>query len=174
MNDLSLELGEELADIGCALCAGGHKSAYGFIYKDVNAYGLYFATLNVGHGKSCVGLTLSLGKWWDEDAVDERSWVFISVWPEADEYHMGLRDPHLSRHFNFAALGKPLDWEAALLSPLRADFFEVTDYVIANDPAVASYLDTGVVDVLRWQQAQREQQSKALSIPNGTCPVFGN
>jgi hypothetical protein len=44
---------------------------------------------------------------------------------------------------------------------LRADFFEVTDYVIANDPAVASYLDTGVVDVLRWQQVQREQQSKA-------------
>src|SRR5215469_13862182 len=65
-------------------------------------------------------------------------------------------------HVTFAALGKPLDWEAALLSPLRADFFEVTDYVIANDPAVASYLDTGVVDVLRWQQVQREQQSKVL------------
>lgn len=146
MSDLSLELGEELVDIGCAFCADGHKSAYGFVYKAVDAYGVYFATLNEEHGKSCVGLTLSLGKWWDEDAVDERCWVFISVWPEADEYRLSLQEPHLSLHFNLAALGKPLDREAALLSPLRADFFEVTDYVIANDPAVASYLDTGVVD----------------------------
>jgi len=49
---------------------------------------------------------------------------------------MGLKDPKLSRHCNYAALGKPLDREAALASPLRADFFEVVEYVIANDPAV--------------------------------------
>jgi hypothetical protein len=70
---------------------------------------------------------------------------------------MGLKDTQLSHHSRYAALGKPLDREAALLSPLKGDFFEVADYIVANDPAVSSYLDTGVVEVLRWQRVQRQQ-----------------
>lgn len=149
MSELNIELGEKLADIGCKECGGSHKSAFGFVYKNDDAYGLYFATLHIAHTRPSVGLTLSLGKWWDDEAVDERCWVFISIWPEADEYRMGLQDPNLSRHFNYAALGKPLDREAALNSSLRSDFFEVADYVTTNDPAVSSYLDTGIVDVPR-------------------------
>jgi hypothetical protein len=157
MGKLSLELGEELRDIGCESCGGRHKSACGFIYRNDDAYGLYFAALHVGHPTPSVGLTLSLGKWWDDDAVDERCWVFVSIWPEADEYRMGLKDPRLSQHFKQAALGKPLERETALSSPLKGDFFEVADYIIANDPAVSSYLDSGVVDVVLWQQVQRQQ-----------------
>jgi hypothetical protein len=159
MSELSIELGE-VADIGCEECEGNHKSSCGFVYKNDDAYGAYFASLYVGHAKPHVGLTLSLGKWWDDEAIDERCWVFISIWPEAKEYRMGLKDPKLSRHYNFADLGKPLDREAALASSMRADFFEVTDCVIANDPAIRSYLDTGIVDLPRWQKAHQEQ-SKA-------------
>ncbi len=73
---------------------------------------------------------------------------------------MGLKDPKLSRHHNYTDLGKPLDRETALASPLRTDFFDAADRVIANDPAVTSYLDTGIIDLQRWQKAQQEQ-SKA-------------
>jgi hypothetical protein len=157
VGNLNLELGEQLADIGCEECGGSHKSAYGFVYKNDDAFGLYFATLHVGHSSPSVGLTLSLGKWWDDDAVDERCWVFIYIWPETDEYRMTLNDPRRSHHLKYSALGRPLDREAALLSPLKDEFFEVADYVIANDPAIASYLDTGVVDEPRWQQIQKQQ-----------------
>ena len=160
MSKLRLELGEQLADIDCQECGGTHKSAYGFIYKDDDAYGLYFATLHVGHAQPSVGLTLSLGKWWDDNAVDERCWVFMTIWSDANEYRMGLRDPHLSHHFNYSALGKPLDREAALISPLRDDFFHVADVIVEKDPAVESYLDAGVIDVARWQEAQKQQPSE--------------
>ena len=113
MGVLTLELGEE-SDIGCEQCGGTHKSAYGF----------YFARLRTGQAEPSVGPTLSLGQWWDDDAVDERSWIFLRVWTDDDAYPMGLLDPTLSHHRNYKALANPLDREAALQSPLRDDFFK--------------------------------------------------
>lgn len=123
MATLSLELGQQLSDIGCEQCGGTHKSAYGFVYRSGDAFGLYFATLHTGHAEPSVG-TLSVGKWWDDEAVDERNWVFLRVWSEANEYRMGLLDPTLSQHRNYKALGNPLDREAALGSVLRMTFLK--------------------------------------------------
>ena len=52
MSELSIELGEELSTIGCDECGGDHKSAYGFICKNEDAYGVYFASLFVGAYKA--------------------------------------------------------------------------------------------------------------------------
>jgi hypothetical protein len=89
-----------------------------------------------------------VGKWWDNDAVDERFWVFLRVWQEENEYRMGLLDPTLSHHRNYKALGNGLDREAALANPLRDEFFRIADFIVDNDPAVMSYLDTGIVDIV--------------------------
>jgi hypothetical protein len=51
----------------------------GFIKKDDDAYSVYFATLHIGHSDIMVGLTVSIGKWWDDNAVDERHWIFLTV-----------------------------------------------------------------------------------------------
>ena len=157
MSNLGVELGEELSDIECTECGGTHKSAYGFVYKDGDAFGVYFATLHTGHAEPSVGLTLSMGKWWDDDAIEERSWIFLRIRVEDDEYRMRLLDPALSHHRNYEALGRPLKREMALDSPLLEEFFRVADYIVENDPAVTSYLDTGTVDVVRWQE-KRDQQ----------------
>jgi len=152
-----LELGEQLADIGCEQCGGTHKSAYGFVYRAGDAYGVYFATLHTGHVEPSVGLTLSIGKWWNDDAVDERAWVFLQVWMQENEYRMRLLDPNLSHPRNHKALGNPLSRDAAPQGALRNDFFEGADFIVENDPVVTSYLDTGVVDIARWQEKRDRQ-----------------
>ncbi len=157
MSNLRIELGERIAEIGCNYCGGKHKSAYGFVYNNDEAYGLYFATLHTGHEEPSVGLTLSIGKWWDDDAVDERAWVFFQVWPTEDSFNMKVLDPDLSQHYENKSLGKPLTREAALRSPIRSQFFQVADYVIENDPAVNSYLETGEVDEKKWHAAKDTQ-----------------
>src|SRR5439155_17246883 len=65
--------------------------------------------------------------------------------------------PALSHHRNYKALGSPLNREAALENPLRDDFFGVADFIVENNPAVMSYLDTGAGDVVRWQESQDRQ-----------------
>lgn len=144
MMTLRIELGEKISEVECD-SGVNHRSAYGFIYKDEDAFGIYFALLHTEREEPLVGLTLSIGKWWDDEAIDERSWVFINVWPTPDSINMGLIEPELSRHFNYKALGKPLDRPAALASDLRDQFFSVADFIVANDPAVHSYLNTGIV-----------------------------
>ena len=55
------------------------------------------------------------------------------------------------------AARNPLDRESALANALRDDFCSVADFIVENDPALTSYLDTGIVDVARWQEARSRQ-----------------
>jgi hypothetical protein len=136
----SLELGEEVSNITCDCCGECFKSVSGFIKKDDDAYSVYFATLNTGHGDIVVGLTVSIGKWWDDTALNERYWIFLEVEPSAENFNMRIEQPDASRHKDFKPLGIALSRDEALSSNLKDDFFAVADYIIVEDPAVNSYL----------------------------------
>ena len=136
----SLELGEDVSNITCNCCGKPFKSVCGFIKKDDNAYAVYFATLHTGHSDIVVGLTVSIGKWWDDSALHERQWIFLTVKPSATNFDMRVEEPESSRHADFKALGVALSRQKALLSDLKDDFFAVADYVVDEDPAVNSYL----------------------------------
>jgi hypothetical protein len=141
---LSLELGEEVANLTCTCCGKPFKSVCGFIKKDDWAYSVYFASLHVEHERVSVGLTVSIGKWWDdaEDSIRQREWVFMDIWPsEADSgFEMKIDDPELSRHASSVFLGVKLDPEQARKSPSREEFFAVSDFILDNDPALRSCL----------------------------------
>ena len=65
----SLELGPEVANITCADCGKPFKSVNGYMKKDDWTYSVYFTTLQTGHDDIVVGLTVSIGKWWDDLAL---------------------------------------------------------------------------------------------------------
>lgn len=96
--------------------------------------------MQTGHDDITIGLTLSIGKWWDDNALDERHWVFLTVKPTPDNFGMRIEEPQGSRHINFKPLGNPLSRDEALSSDLKEEFFAVADYIVLEDPAVNSYL----------------------------------
>src|SRR5215469_14551957 len=110
----SLELGEEISNITCNCCGQQFKSVCGFIKKDDDAYAVYFATLHTGHSDIMVGLTVSIGKWWDDTALDERHWIFLTVKPSESNFNTRIEEPEASRHKDFKSLGIVLSREAAL------------------------------------------------------------
>lgn len=135
----SLELGEEVSNKACSCCGEQYKSVVGFIKRDDDAYAVYFATLQTGHKEIAVGLTISIGKWWDDTALDQRHWIYLTVEPSSTNFNMKIEDPNGSPHVNFKALGVALSRNEALSSDLKGDFFSVVDYIVLEDPAV-SYL----------------------------------
>jgi hypothetical protein len=145
----SLELGSEVANIICGHCEKPFKSVYGFIKKDDWAYSAYFATLQTGHDKITVGLSVSIGKWWDDTAVDERTWIYMLVWPSesGSGFEVRIEEPEGSRHSDSKILGGKLSADEARHSPLLNDFFAVADFVIDNDPAVLSYLSGEEINI---------------------------
>lgn len=136
----SLELGDEVSNKICDCCGEQYKSVVGFITQDGDAYATYFATLQTGRPEITVGLTLSIGKWWDDTALDERHWIYLTVKPSPENFNMKIEEPNCSAHFNFKPLGIALSREEALASSMKEDFFAVADYIVEEDPAVNSYL----------------------------------
>jgi hypothetical protein len=147
----SLELGTDVANLTCACCDRSFKSVCGFITKDEWAYSTYFATLQIGHDNIRVGLTVSIGKWWDDsdEAVQAREGVYMCVWPSEDGsgFEIRLEDPEASRHSDFRSLGRKLPPDDARSHPRIEDFFSVADFIIDNDPAVLSYLSGEEVNI---------------------------
>jgi hypothetical protein len=143
----SLELGDEVANKTCHCCGEEYKSVVGFIVRDDDAYAVYFATLQTGHPGITVGLTVSIGKWWDESALDERHWIYLTVKPSPENFNMRIEEPSGSAHSGFKPLGIALTREEALASSMREDFFAVAGYILSEDPAVNSYLKGKPVDI---------------------------
>ena len=144
---LTVELGDEVSNLLCPCCGKPYKSVCGFISKNSDAYSMYFATLQSGHEEICVGLTLSIGKWWDDDALDERHWILLTIRPTPTDFGMRVDEPESSSHANFKPLGIALTRAQALESPLKEQFFEVADFIVENDPAVNSYLLGKPIDI---------------------------
>jgi hypothetical protein len=76
----------------------------------------------------------------EKEGKDERVWVFIEVRPTTDNCEMMVRDLEESIYFGKDLLGRGMSRQEALKSDLLDDFFSVADHIVANDPAVKSYL----------------------------------
>jgi len=94
---------------------------------------------------------VSIGKWWDDsdEAVAEREWVYMHVWPSENGggFELCLEEPDSSRHAASKRLGRKLEPEKARSHPLLEEFFAVFDFIIDNDPAVLSYLSNHEVNI---------------------------
>jgi hypothetical protein len=145
----SLELAEDITSITCSHCGKQLKSVCGFITRKGDAYSTYFALLHTGHNEIVVLLTISIGKWWDDEAFNERHWVAITVRPSETQFNMRIEEPDRSRHVNWKPLGIPLSRNDALASPLRKAFFEVADFIVEQDPTVNSYLKKQEIKLYR-------------------------
>ena len=147
----SLELGTEVANLSSDWCGKPFQSVCGFIKKDDWAYSTYFAALQTGHEEIDLGLTVSIGKWWDDSdaAVRQREWVYMRVWPSesGSGFEVRLEEPEGARHVKSKMLGKKLTSAKARKHPLLDEFFAVTDFIIDNDPAVLSYLSGEEVNI---------------------------
>jgi hypothetical protein len=91
-----------------------------------------------GQPKRMLSLTISMGAWGDSlQGPPDRDWIHLKV---RYDFQMMVRDAQEAVLFGKEFLGRPMTREEALKSPLRDDFFAVADFVVANDPAVHSFL----------------------------------
>ena len=91
-NSLSLELAEDVASITCGHCGKQLTCVCGFITRDGDAYSTCFALLHTGHNEIVVLLTISIGKWWDDEALNERHRVALTVKPSETQFNMRMRN----------------------------------------------------------------------------------
>jgi len=141
MSVYSLETGEYLYRLTCECCGEDKNRVWGFVSKHGDAHAIYYALLNVTEKEPRVGLTLSVGPWWDGTEPAQRSWVHLEVWSEDDGIHMNIRDPKESNFYPWEKGGKGMTREEAKMSSSIEEIWAVADFIVDADPAVSSYLD---------------------------------
>jgi hypothetical protein len=160
MSDYSLETGEYVYRLTCECCGNEKNRVWGFISKNGDAHAVYYALLNVTEENPRVGLTLSVGPWWDGTNPSQRLWPHLNVLSEADGIHMNIRDPKESNFYPWEKGGASLTREQAKLSSSIHEIWSVADFIVDRDPAVSSYLEGSAVATYGREMRQADHPSR--------------
>jgi len=147
MPQYSLELGDVVKNLICECCGFPVKRVWGFVSKDGSAHAVYYALLAEHPPERWVGLTLSVGNWWDEKAVETRQWVHLQARNMDGIFALRVSEPQESNFYPWERGGKPLSREEALVNKLIEEFYAVADYVNVEDPAIDSFLSGKEVNI---------------------------
>jgi len=141
MSDLTLETGEDIVRVMCECCGNEKKRVWGFVSKSGDAHAVYYALLNVTEERPRVGLTLSIGPWWEDTEPSQRSWCQIDIQTEPDNFQFEIKDPKESNFYPWEKGGNPLSAEQVAASGMTDEIQIVSKFIVQTDPAISSYLD---------------------------------
>jgi hypothetical protein len=146
MSAYRIEVGEYIYSLTCECCGTEKRRVWGFVYKHGDAHAVYYALLNVREESPRVGLTVSAGLWGDGTEPSQRSWVHIDIQAEGDKLQLVIRDPKESNFYPWAIGGTPLTAEQAVVDSATAEIRAVTNFIVATDVAISSYLSGAEVN----------------------------
>ena len=139
MTRLTLEVGREPRSTTCPHCGRETRSTAGFIYRDDDAYAVYFGSLAAHDDGPRAILAIGIGTCGpNQDNADLSA--FLSLSTTATEVRFGFIDPLNSGWSGSTVLGVQLSADQARTHRMRSDFLTVAELIARDDPAVASNL----------------------------------
>ena len=143
MSHITLELGDGETAATCECCGRRAPSVVGFVYRDGDAYAVYYAGWTEGHEANGVQLIVGVGEWGDESTPADRRSFGLRCWVAGDELRFEVQEPGASRYGENDFLGAMLSRSAALADPEIAEVFHVAEHIAEDDPRVRAALDAG-------------------------------
>lgn len=145
MGNLTLELDDRVRTNQCSTCGFEYPRVHGFVYKDGNAFAVYWAAIYVGHPEHPeprVDLTIALGQDWSEGSdSSQRIYAEMDVWPTPEQFRMAFHDVD-GAPLDPKIFGSPQSRASALASPFRDEFLRVAETITYDDPRVSKALGT--------------------------------
>jgi hypothetical protein len=138
--NLTIEVGREPRIRRCGHCGGLTHTTQGFVYRDGDAYAIYFATLFGTDHQQRADLAVGIGTWEEGNAGADLS-AFMGVWSTPDEYRFSFADSSDSGWAGSTLLSHQLNADEARSHPRRDEFFEVAEIVIRDDPSARVHMD---------------------------------
>jgi len=131
---------EEPRRSNCQCCGEASTSLTRFVYKNGDAFGVYYAQFTEGHvGKRLSGI-IGLGEWGSEEAGPDARLAFpFQIWLNEDNFQVGLVNAADSPWSHVTFLGRILDRSEALAHPWVKEVFHVTDHMVLDDMEIVNY-----------------------------------
>jgi hypothetical protein len=136
---LRIEL-EEPTYSTCSFCQQVTTRLTRFVYKNEDAYAIYYAQFTEGHDKKRLSGIIGLGEWGDDEIGPEARIAFpFQIWVKDDNFEVGLVDASDSPWCDVTFLGRVLDRHEALTHPWIKEVFHITDHMLTDDQAIVDY-----------------------------------
>lgn len=125
----------------CGCCGGTTTHLTRFVYRDGDAYAVYYAAFSDDHDDGVVSVLIGLGEWGEDALPDERVAFAAKIRTSSGQFEVMIvgRDDALWRDVTF--LGEILSRAEALAHPRLKDVFELTDRIVHEDDEVHAYLE---------------------------------
>jgi len=138
---LTIEFEPPKESAPCECCGGRTTSLTRFVYREGNAYAIYYAKFSANHPDRVVVATISFGEWREATPPEQRVAFAMELRSTENEYQVGLTDAEGSPWREAKVIGRTLNREEALAHPLVKEAFHVTDHMVAEDEPIRSYLN---------------------------------
>lgn len=125
----------------CDCCGNVTMRLTRFVYRDKNAYAVYYAQYTAGHDKKQVSALIGLGEWGEGSSPAERVAFPLQIWTGDHDFKVGLVDAEDSPWSQVTFLGKILDRAVALKHPWIGEVFHITDHMVTDDKEIARYFN---------------------------------
>ena len=144
MGKIELELGDGDTRATCDCCGRRAPSVVGFVYREGDAYAVYYAGWTEGH-RGGVSLIIGVGDWDDEATPADRRSFGLRCWVEGSEVNFEVQEPAASRYGHNTWLGAMLPRPAALADPEIRSIFHVAEHIASDGPRVRDALAAAAV-----------------------------
>ena len=142
MTVLRLEPGESPEAAPCEHCGAKSQRAHGFLYRDNDAYGIYYAEWSYGHPGQGVSLAIAVGEWNEGSSPADRVSIGVRATPTASSIDFTVLNPHESPWGNTPLLGQMLDRKQALNHPVLKEVLHIAEHVVRDDMRICRFLDS--------------------------------
>jgi hypothetical protein len=119
--------------VNCECCGGLSVRLTRFVYRDGEAFAIYYAAYSTNHLNNELAMIVSLGGWSEEGVPPERVAFYCRIRPTEDSYQVSLGDAPNSAWSDVDLVGRKLSREQALIHPWKTAAFEVLDEGFAAD-----------------------------------------
>ena len=142
MSTLQLELGESGEAAVCECCGTRFRTAYGFVYRDGDAYAVYYAGWSHGHPGRGVSLAIAVGEWTEGTSLADRVSIGMRATSTPSSVDFIVINSTESPWGDTPLLGKMLEREQALAHSALKEVMHVAEYIVRDDSRVRHFLDS--------------------------------
>jgi hypothetical protein len=126
----------------CECCGKTTIRLTRFVYKDNNAYAVYYAAFTPEHSEKVVTAIIGLGEWGDDRYGPESRVAFpLEIRSTENQFQVGLVNAEASPWSHVTFLGRILNRQEALKHDWASDVFHITDHIVSEDQEVIRYFE---------------------------------
>ena len=126
----------------CECCGKTTIRLTRFVYKDNDAFAVYYASFTPDHDEKRLSGIIGLGEWGDDDVGPEARVAFpFQITLQDDNYNVRMIDARESPWCDVTFLGRILDRDEALAHEWIKDAFHITDHMVADDNEIIRYFN---------------------------------